>query len=88
MPNSVGNTGGMFARLLRMAGAIPLGLGSTKVKFPNCTVNRENLEALAGLLDSGAVKVVIDRMYPLDQAGAAVAHMLGHHARGKVVISV
>jgi NADPH:quinone reductase-like Zn-dependent oxidoreductase len=78
----------MFARLLRMAGAVPLRLGSTKVKFVNCTVNRENLEALAGLLDSGAVKVVIDRVYPLDQAGAAVAHMLGHHARGKVVISV
>lgn len=88
MPNSVGNTGGMFAGLLRMAGAVPLGLGSTNVKFVNCTVDRENLEALAALLESGEVKVVIDRVYPLDQAGAAVAHMLGHHARGKVVIAV
>ena len=88
MPNSVGNTGGMFAGLLRMAGAVPLGLGSTNVKFVNCTVDRENLEALAALLESGEVKVVIDRVYPLDQAGEAVAHMLGHHARGKVVIAV
>jgi NADPH:quinone reductase-like Zn-dependent oxidoreductase len=88
MPNSVGNTGGMFAGLLRMAGAVPLGLGSTSVKFVNCIVDRGNLEALSGLLESGDVKVVIDRVYPLAQAGEAVAHMLGHHARGKVVITV
>jgi NADPH:quinone reductase-like Zn-dependent oxidoreductase len=88
MPNSVGNTGGMFAGLLRMAGAVPLGLGSTNVKFVNCTVDRESLEALAALLEAGEVKVVIDRVYPLDQAGEAVAHMLGHHAQGKVVIAV
>jgi NADPH:quinone reductase-like Zn-dependent oxidoreductase len=50
-------------------------------------VKRENLEALAALLESGDVKVVIDKVYPLGQAAAAVAHMLGHHARGKVVIA-
>jgi hypothetical protein len=26
--------------------------------------------------------------YPLDQTAAAVAHMLGHHARGQVAISI
>jgi NADPH:quinone reductase-like Zn-dependent oxidoreductase len=88
MPNSVGNTGGVFAGLLRMAGAVPLGLGSTNVKFVTCTVNRGNLEALAGLLGAGDVKVVIDEVYPLDRAGEAVAHMFAHHARGKVVIAV
>jgi NADPH:quinone reductase-like Zn-dependent oxidoreductase len=31
--------------------------------------------------------VVVDRVYPLGQAAGAVAHMLGHHARGKVVIA-
>ncbi len=87
MPNSVGNTGVLFAGLLRMAGAVPLGLGSTNVKFVNCTVDRENLEALAALLQSGEVKAVIDRVYPLEAAGEAVAHMLAHHARGKVVIA-
>jgi NADPH:quinone reductase-like Zn-dependent oxidoreductase len=88
MPNSVGNTGGVFAGLLRMAAAVPLGLGSTNVKFVTCTVNRGNLEALAGLLGAGDVKVVIDEVYPLDRAGEAVAHMFAHHARGKVVIAV
>ena len=50
--------------------------------------NRENLEALAALLESGDVKVVIDKIYPLSEAANAVAHMLGHHARGQVAIAV
>ena len=32
--------------------------------------------------------VVVDKVYPLSQAADAVAHMLGHHATGKVVIAV
>ena len=50
--------------------------------------NRENLQALATLLDSGQVNVVIDKVYPLSEAADAVAHMLGHHAAGKVTIAV
>jgi NADPH:quinone reductase-like Zn-dependent oxidoreductase len=88
MPNSVGNTGGLFAGLPRMARAALMGKGSRDVRFVSCVVNRENLNALATLLESGAAKVVIDRVYPLAEAGSAVAHMLGHHARGKVVISI
>jgi NADPH:quinone reductase-like Zn-dependent oxidoreductase len=88
IPNSVGNTGGFFAGLPRMARAAIKGLGSTNVQFVTCVVNRENLEALATLLESGHAKVVIDKVYPLSEAANAVAHMLGHHARGKVVIAV
>ena len=44
--------------------------------------------ALAELLESGEVKVVIDKVYPLSEAANAVAHMLEHHAKGKVVIAV
>jgi NADPH:quinone reductase-like Zn-dependent oxidoreductase len=87
IPNSVGNTGGLFAGLPRMARAALMGRGSTDVRLVTLAVNRENLEALAALLESGEVKVVIDKVYPLSQAAAAVAHMLGHHARGKVVIA-
>jgi NADPH:quinone reductase-like Zn-dependent oxidoreductase len=88
IPNSVGNTGGLFAGLPRMARAALMGKGSTNVKFAPCLVTRENLEALATLLESGDVKVVIDKVYPLGEAANAVAHMLGHHARGKVVIAL
>jgi NADPH:quinone reductase-like Zn-dependent oxidoreductase len=88
IPNSVGNTGGLFAGLPRMARAAIMGLGSTNVQFVKCVVNRENLESLADLLESGDVKVVIDKVYPLSDAANAVAHMLEHHAIGKIVIAV
>ena len=88
IPNSVGNTGGLFAGLPRAARAALMGRGSTDVQFVTCVVNRENLDALAALLESGDVKVVIDKVYPLSEAANAVAHMLGHHAIGKVVITV
>jgi NADPH:quinone reductase-like Zn-dependent oxidoreductase len=88
IPNSVGNTGGLLAGLPRMAGAALMKMGRTDVRFVDCVVSRENLEALAEQLVSGAVRVVVDAAYPLGEAGKAVAHMLGHHARGKVVITV
>src|SRR5919106_2158895 len=87
IPNSVGNTGGLFAGLPRIARAALMGRGSTNVQPVRCVVNRQNLKALAALLESGAVKGVIDKVYPLSQAADAVAHMLGHHARGKVAIA-
>ena len=89
IPNSVGNTGAFFAGLPRMARAALMGLGSTDVRFVKGWVaNHENLNDLATLLTSGDVKVVIDKIYPLVEAGEAVAHMLGHHAKGKVIIAV
>jgi NADPH:quinone reductase-like Zn-dependent oxidoreductase len=87
IPNSIGNTGGMLAGLPRMARA-RLMRRSTDVQFVTCAVNRENLSALAALLDSGDVRVVIDETYALAAAPAAVARMLGHRACGNVVIKV
>jgi NADPH:quinone reductase-like Zn-dependent oxidoreductase len=87
IPNSIGNTGGLFAGLPRMARAVLMGRGSTNVQLVTLVVNRENLEALAALLESADIKVVIDEVYPLSQAADAVADMLGHHARGKVAIA-
>jgi NADPH:quinone reductase-like Zn-dependent oxidoreductase len=88
IPNSIGNSGGLLAGLPRIARAMILGVGPTTVKTVALTVNRDNLGALASLLESGAVRVVIDKVYSLDAAAAAVSHMLGHHARGQVAITV
>jgi NADPH:quinone reductase-like Zn-dependent oxidoreductase len=88
IPNSVGNTGGLFAGLPRMARAALMGRGRTNVAFVRCVVDREHLDALASLLTSGALKVVIDTTYTLADAPKAVAHMLGHHAKGKIAITV
>jgi NADPH:quinone reductase-like Zn-dependent oxidoreductase len=87
IPNSIGNTGGLLAGLPRTARAALMGRRSTNVKFVTITVNRENLTALLGLLESGEVRVVIDQTYPLAKAASAVAHMLAHHASGKVAIA-
>jgi NADPH:quinone reductase-like Zn-dependent oxidoreductase len=87
IPNSVGNTGGLLAGLPRMARARLMGRW-TDVKFVTCIVKRDNLSALAELLGSGDVRVVIDETYALEAAPAAVARMLGHHASGKLVITV
>ena len=90
IPNSVGTKGGLLAGLPRMARAALMGLGKTSVKFAGDWVpaNTDNLTALANMLVSGDVKVVIDRVYPLDQADQALEHMLGHHSRGNIVITM
>jgi NADPH:quinone reductase-like Zn-dependent oxidoreductase len=88
MPNSVGNTGGVFAGLPRIARAALMRLGSTTVQFVSWKVGRENLTSLAALLEGRAVHTVISETHPLVDAPKAVARMLGHHAVGKVAITV
>jgi NADPH:quinone reductase-like Zn-dependent oxidoreductase len=88
IPNSIGYTGGLLAGLPRTFGAVLMAPGRpTKVKLVTTKVNHENLNALLQLVESGQVRVVIDRTYPLDQAAGAVAYILDHHASGKVVIT-
>jgi NADPH:quinone reductase-like Zn-dependent oxidoreductase len=87
IPNSVGNTSGLLGGLPRVARAMMIGKwGSTDVRSVACVVNRENLDALATLLTSGDVKVIIEKAYRLSEAASAVAHMAGHRARGKIAI--
>lgn len=88
IPNSIGISGGVFGGLPRSMRAALLGLGSTNVRFVTLTINREGLQALTTLIESGDVTVVIDKVYPLAEAADAVANVLGHHARGKVAIVV
>ncbi|MDQ4069938.1 MAG: NAD(P)-dependent alcohol dehydrogenase [Actinomycetota bacterium] len=48
----------------------------------------EDLLVLRDLVESGAVTPVVDRIYPLDQASAALRHLAEGRARGKVVVAV
>jgi NADPH:quinone reductase-like Zn-dependent oxidoreductase len=50
--------------------------------------SQENLLALGQMLEAGSVKVVIDEVFPLSEAGSATARMASRRARGKVVIRV
>jgi NADPH2:quinone reductase len=49
---------------------------------------REELVFLGGLVESGEIRPVIDRRYPLEQAAEAHRHVDGGHKRGNVVITV
>jgi NADPH:quinone reductase-like Zn-dependent oxidoreductase len=51
-------------------------------------VNTERLTKLAELIDRGAVRVHVDKTFPLDQAAAALAHVETKSPRGKVVLVV
>jgi NADPH:quinone reductase-like Zn-dependent oxidoreductase len=86
IPNSVGTTGGLLAGLPRMAQAVLLGRGPTRVRFARCVMDRDNLATLAHLLVGGDVSAVIDRTYDLEDAADAVALMLTHRARGNIAI--
>ena len=52
------------------------------------TQNHDDLVALKDLVETGKVRPVIDRTYPLIQTPAAIDHVAAGHARGTVVISV
>ena len=59
-----------------------------KFKFFIASLKQKDLEYLASLMESGRVKSVIDRTYPLAEVPAAIAYLEEGHARGKVVIKV
>ncbi|PBC75765.1 NADPH:quinone reductase-like Zn-dependent oxidoreductase [Streptomyces sp. TLI_235] len=48
----------------------------------------EDLRLLAEAAEEGRLVPVLDRTYPLAEAAAAVRHVHGGHARGKVVLTV
>src|SRR5205809_5605976 len=50
--------------------------------------NREDLVFLKDLAESGKLRPVIDRTYPLSETHAALAYIEGRHAAGKVVVTV
>ena len=95
-----GPTSGRFLRTLKRGGALfpifPLGfadadeaetLGVT-VSATQVRSNGKQLEELAQLLDSGAIRVVIDSAYPLAQASNAHERAARGHIQGKLVLEV
>ena len=61
---------------------------SRKVVFFIAKLDRPTMQALAELLESGKVKPVVSRTYPLTQVAEALDHVSHGHVRGKVVIDV
>lgn len=51
-------------------------------------VTRERLSKLAELVDRGAIKVHVDKIFPLDLASEALEYQRTAHPRGKVVLKI
>lgn len=49
--------------------------------------DQDDLEQLAAWLGSGALRVVVDTLYPVTRIAEAVAHSEAGHARGKVIVT-
>lgn len=52
------------------------------------TPSRQQLTKIGALIDSGSLKVVIEKILPLTDARQAFLHGLGGHNRGKIVLRV
>jgi NADPH:quinone reductase-like Zn-dependent oxidoreductase len=61
---------------------------SQKVKFFVAKINKEDLDVVRELLESGQVKSVIERTYPLSDVRDALRYFGEGHARAKVVITM
>ena len=52
------------------------------------TASGEQLRELGTLVDSGAIRPVIDRIFPFDSTLDALAYVESGHAKGKVVLQI
>ena len=79
-------TGGFFRGVLR-APLLSLFVGQRLVGLAT-KERKEDLLALAELIEAGKVTPVLDRTYPLIEAAEAIRYLERGHPRGKVVITV
>jgi NADPH:quinone reductase-like Zn-dependent oxidoreductase len=59
-----------------------------KMGFMMAQPTPADLTLLAGMVESGKLKVVIDRTYKLAEVPEAIRYVEEGHARGKVIITV
>ncbi len=54
----------------------------------NTVTNTAHLDRLAALIDSGKIKVHVDKVFPLEEVKEAFKHLEEDHPRGKVVLKI
>jgi NADPH:quinone reductase-like Zn-dependent oxidoreductase len=83
-------TGGSMAQMSQamLQGRWISMTGSQKMSNMLARPDKQDLAFMKELLESGKVKPVIDRFYPLSQVADAIRYLEEGHAQGKVVITV
>lgn len=79
-------TGGFFRGMIR-GPLVSLFVGQ-KLGGLNSKTTKEDLQAVADLIEAGTVTPVIDRTYALVEAPDAIRYLEDGHSRGKIVITV
>jgi NADPH:quinone reductase-like Zn-dependent oxidoreductase len=59
-----------------------------KVKHAISDNSRASLETIVGLIDTGVLQPVIDRVYPMAEIADAHRHVEGRHKRGAVIVAM
>ena len=65
-----------------------LSFGTKKIKPLFATELNADLKILSDLVETGSIKSVIERFYPLSEAGVAMKYLSQGHSSGKVVIKI
>jgi NADPH:quinone reductase-like Zn-dependent oxidoreductase len=79
-------TGGFFRGMVR-GPLLSLAVGQ-KLGGLTSKVNRADLQAVADLVESGALTPVVDRTFSLVEGADAIRYLEQGHPRGKVVVTV
>ena len=86
IPNGGGHSGGGLGNVLKglILSIFIRQQGRPSVKFQNAA----DFAALKDLVDAGKVTPVVDAVFPLEAAAAAIDRVAGGHARGTVVLTM
>lgn len=80
--------GGSFVSMAADADEVQVAAKRLAYTYQHTRVTTERLRDLSQLVDDGVVRVLVDKVFPLDQAAAALEYLANDHPRGKVVIRV
>ena len=82
--------GGSAAQMIQalLLGPLISRTGSRKMGAMMARINQKDLAIIKELLETGKVKPIIDRRYPLSEVPEALRYLGEGHARGKIVITM